>query len=100
MSKEVLIMSTGMSEKFNILERSPHDDCHQVEEAPSRGEVETLHWTASRFNVQVTTEDGQLVLWNTLSSSISVFPSSQREKVKALLTRRITEGKAEGWIGY
>ena len=48
---------------------------------------------ASRDNIQTTTEDGRLIVWNTFKGSISVFPAEQRETIKSLLTRRGCEGK-------
>jgi len=92
-------MTAGLSHKLNILERSPLDDQPQPGGPEPAAAVEG-QWVASRFNVQATTEDGRLVLWNTFRGSMSVFPAKARPKVKALLRRRGTEVPADGLGGY
>ena len=80
---------------LNILQQSPHDL-----ESP-RGEVASSQpsprWRASRYNVRATTEDGSLVLWNTVSGAMSVFKPGQVEMIKTLLRNSGVEPKSEGW---
>jgi uncharacterized protein len=86
---------------FNILQRSPLDqqaDSAAQLAAPSQDAPR--RWIASRFNVQATTQDGDLVLWNTLLGSMSTFPAPQRERVRALLKRQAFEANSEGLVKY
>lgn len=94
-------MSLGLSSKFDILQQSPLDlrttedlDTEQVESARAS------RWVASRYNVQVTTGEGQLIVWNTFRGSISVFRPEQNREVHSLLTRRGFEAKPEGLVKY
>jgi len=93
-------MTLGLSNKFNILERSPLDELPSPDPEPVDHEPETGPWVASRFNAQATTEDGKLMVWNSLKGSMSVFPPEQRTTVKSLLTRQVFEAPAEGLVGY
>lgn len=60
----------------------------------------TARWVASRYNVQATTGDGRLLIWNTLQGSITAFPAGQRDRVRATLTRRGFEAPATGLVSY
>lgn len=93
-------MSVRLSSKLNILQQSPLDQLPSPQPEPLTAEPELAKWVASRFNIQTTTEDGQLIIWNTYSGSMSVFSAAQRPKVRSLLTRRGVEAKAEGLVGY
>ncbi len=93
-------MSLGLSSKLNILEESPLDQLPPSEPEPMEIEPELARWVASRFNIQTTTQDGSLIVWNSYKGSISVFPAEQRAKVRSLLTRRGVEARAEGLVGY
>jgi uncharacterized protein len=95
-------MSIGLSSKFNILRESPLDHRRQEpEEILTRTTAtESNGWIASRYNIQTTTENGGLIVWNTFRGSISVFPPEQRDKVRSLLTRRGCEGALQGLVGY
>lgn len=96
-------MSLGRSSSFHILQESPLDH-RAVTPAPARPEPPPSplpqRWIASRYNVQTTTEDGRLIVWNTFRGSISTFRPELRDTIRALLTRRGCEGKPEGYIGY
>ena len=85
---------------LNVLQESPLDrlpvavpETDKVDSGPQR-------WVASRFNIQATTDDGRLALWNTYSGAMSVFPAAERDRVRSLITRRGVEAKAEGLVGY
>lgn len=43
-------------------------------------------WIPSRFNARTVGDDGRLILWNTLSGTISVFRPADRERVLASLS--------------
>jgi uncharacterized protein len=70
---------------LNILQQSPHD--LQPPRAESVSSLPPPRWLPSRYNVRATTEDGRLILWNTLKGSISVFKPEQAEKIKLLLRK-------------
>ena len=42
-------------------------------------------WTPSRFNARLVAEDGRLMLWNTLTGTVSEFRPEHREAALALL---------------
>ncbi|MES1240547.1 MAG: radical SAM protein [Acidobacteriota bacterium] len=90
-------MTIGLSGKFNILHESPLD--HHPPE-PKITPVKSGRWVASRYNVQTPTEDGRLIVWNTLNGAVSTFPAKQRDAIKALLTRRGCEATPKGLAGY
>ena len=89
-------MVTGLAGKFNILQASPLD--HQP--PPPRPERKPDRWVASRYNIQTTTDDGRLIVWNTLMGKRSTFGAAQRDRVRALLTRTGCEPSPEGLPGY
>lgn len=54
----------------------------------------------SRFNVQATTEDGWLLLWNTYTSSMNAFRPEKREQILGLLDQKGFDGTSEGIVAY
>ncbi|HXO40090.1 MAG TPA: radical SAM protein [Thermoanaerobaculia bacterium] len=92
-------MSLGLTGKFDILQRSPHDQLAPlVLEGPAG--APTHHWVPSRYNVRATADDGRLVLWNTLSGKITAFAAEDRETVLELLHRQGLEAPQEKVVGY
>jgi len=92
-------MVTGTSQKFNILRQSPHDLRCSAE--PERSPAEPIeHWVPSRYNVRATADDGRLVLWNTLSGTLTAFEAEDRETVLGLLHRRGFEAPKEKVVQY
>ena len=85
---------------LNVLQESPLDSMPVAVPEVEKTEPRPQRWVASRFNVQATTDDGRLALWNTYSGAMSVFPATERDRVRSLLTRRGVEAKAEGLVGY
>jgi uncharacterized protein len=83
---------------LNILQQSPHD------QEPTREEVMSSapppRWRPSRYNVRATTEDGRLVLWNTMNGSMSVFKPEQVEKLKILLRKPGLDSQSDGLAKY
>ena len=92
-------MAVGLSSAFNILERSPNDTA-----SPSSVEEEegprAVHWVPSRYNMRATTEDDRLVLWNTLSGSMSVFEKPQVPLILKALKKKGFEAKSVGMVKY
>lgn len=92
-------MPLGLTGKFDILERSPHD----LLTAPTlTGPAvnSTQHWVPSRYNVRATAEDGRLVLWNTISGKITVFKPEDREAILSLLEKKGFEAPKEKVVEY
>jgi uncharacterized protein len=92
-------MPLGLTNKFDILQRSPHDLLASPgivgpEVSPNH------HWVPSRYNVRATAEDGRLVLWNTLSGKLTVFKPADRESVLELLQKRGFEAPKEKVVEY
>lgn len=92
-------MSLGLQSKLNVLQHSPHD-CEPAPQLAGPIEAPTQHWVASRYTIRATTEDGRLVLWNTISGKITAIKAEDREKVIALLTRSGFEAPKAGVVGY
>lgn len=96
-------MTLGREDKFNILQRSPHDlqnaGDDQYGTAPD-DKAQTERWLPSRYNVRATTTDGRLVLWNSLNGNLSVFAPDQKKSISALLNPRGLESRADGAVGY
>lgn len=88
-----------MASPFTILQRSPYDsqppDQREPEASPSPG-----RWLPSRYNVRAATEDGRLILWNTLSGSMSAFNPEQVAQIQELLGQAGIESHAEGMVKY
>ena len=64
-------------------------------------ESRDLRLRPSRYNLRATVEEGRLILWNTLSRSVSVFEPVQAERVLALLRksgRTTTGGRLEDYL--
>lgn len=87
---------------LNILQESPHDS--QLDGLPGpHSALESTgisRWTPSRYNVRAMTENGQLVLWNTFSGSMSIFKPEQVPLVKSLITRGGIEAHPVGLTKY
>jgi uncharacterized protein len=92
-------MSVGLSQKFNVLQQSPHD-LQAIPEAPTPAEEGTVRWVASRFTVRAATEDGKLVLWNTYNGNMGVIEAELRPAVEALLTKKGFEARPRGVVKY
>ena len=80
-----------------------------MHESPyAQGSVELLQitrapiaeWKPSRFNARNRTDDGRLILWNTLAGAITVFEAHQVQAIEALLTRKGIRAKEEGMVKY
>jgi len=94
-------MSLGLDDKLNILHRSPLDQLPAIDPESNDMGPELATWVPSRFNIHATDEEGCLLVWNSFSGAISVFPVEQRDEIKSLLTNRQgTEARAEGLIEY
>lgn len=85
---------------LKVLQQSPLDrDGWEAKEDSSAPKIE--HWVPSRYNVRATADAGRLILWNTLSSAMSVFTEEQAPRVLALIKgRKGFEGRKEGLVAY
>jgi uncharacterized protein len=92
-------MSLGLSQKFNVLQQSPHD-VQDVPEAPRPAEEGASRWVASRYTVRATTSDGRLILWNTFNGKMGIIKPELKPAVEALLTRKAFEAKPRGMVKY
>jgi uncharacterized protein len=91
-------MTLGMSQKFNILQQSPHDLVTPEVEHPR--EEGATHWVPSRYNIRAVTGEGRLVVWNSLRGTMSVFEPAQRAAIEGLLSRKGVEAKPRGAVKY
>jgi uncharacterized protein len=95
-------MAIGLTSKFNILHRSPHDlnEEETIATPPAEREAGTLHWVPSRFNIRARTEDGRLVVWNSYRRSMSVFSAAQRPIIEGMLSKKGFTARAKGMTKY
>lgn len=91
-------MPTGLSSRFNILQQSPHD-VHPFE-PPEPPNPSVVQWVPSRYNVRAVTEDGRLVLWNSYTGTMSVFPAAKRPALEKLLSQKGFTAGAKGVVKY
>jgi len=83
---------------LNILQQSPHD--FEAPREENAGSLPSPRWRPSRYNVRATTDDGRLVLWNTLKGSMSVFNPEQAEMIKSLLRKSGLDPQPDGLAKY
>lgn len=57
-------------------------------------------WVPSRFNLRTTTADGRLILWNSYTGALSIFPAEQTERIVSLLQKKGFEAEEEGVVEY
>jgi uncharacterized protein len=91
-------MPLGLTDKFDILQGSPHDLNPLHLEGPSS--APSQHWVPSRYNVRATAEDGRLVLWNTLSGKMTVFKPEDCAPVLELLQKKGFESPKRSVVEY
>jgi len=89
-----------MASPFTILQQSPHDLEPCPSAPPAAAEPARARWVPSRYTIRATTEDERLILWNTFTGAMSVFPSAQAARVKAALRKTGIESRKEGLVGY
>jgi len=91
-------MTLGLTNKLNVLRESPLDYLPLEAPKPSTALAvpQPERWVASRYNIQTTTDDGRLIVWNTFRGTMSIFRPDQRDTAKFLLTRRESIADPEG----
>jgi uncharacterized protein len=74
----------------NILRHSPHD--FNPARPPELVNIQTQpkqeYWMPSRFNARTSGPDGSVVVWNTLTGSLTVVPAQKRELLESFLSQR------------
>lgn len=88
-----------MASPFTILQQSPYDS-QPCETKPPENASPVQRWVPSRYTVRATTQDDQLILWNTFTGSMSVFPPPQADRVREILRKPGIDSRGEGLIGY
>jgi uncharacterized protein len=83
---------------LNILQQSPHDLNPVQDEV--LGISRNQKWVPSRYTVRATTDDGRLIVWNTLNGAMSIFKPEQTVAVKELLRKPGTDDDVEGMLKY
>jgi len=90
----------------DILSKSPLDRIPIKVEGVSSpvatraGASQPQHWKPSRFNVQTTTTEGWLLLWNSYAGSMNAFRPAQREAILGLISQRGVTTPSGGVTGY
>lgn len=88
-----------MASPLKILQQSPHDLEPPRPEVAS-GASSSVRWVPSRYTVRATMKDDRLILWNTFSNAMSVFPAAQAARVRETLSKAGVESRREGLVGY
>jgi uncharacterized protein len=84
---------------FNILQESPHDK-NPVESDLPVAQAIRARWAPSRYTIRATTSDGRLILWNTFTGAMSVFPADQVPTLNKILRKPGIEAEREGLVAY
>ena len=63
-------------------------------------EVATQRWKPSRFNVQTTTSEGWLLVWNTYSGSMNAFKPDRHDAIRELLSKSTISDASSGIANY
>lgn len=90
-----------MSPNVDILKKSPLD----IQETPQSNLVQitplkSTAWVRSRFTAKATTEDGEIILWNTYTGAVNVFPPEHKLAIEKLLTNKGFSGELAGIAKY
>lgn len=93
-------MSLGLSEHFNILQKSPLDLTDSPPECAPEKKTAKTHWLPSRYTFRARATDGRLALWNSNSGAIAVFRADQASAVERLLDRKGFEDDEVGLTKY
>jgi uncharacterized protein len=93
-------MLTGLANKFNILQQSPHDLEPVEAQEPAEIDPEAFRWVPSRYNIRAVTDDGRLIVWNSYNRAMSVFGVAQRPAVERLLSRKGFSARPKGMVKY
>jgi uncharacterized protein len=94
-----------MDVRDNFLRRSPLDVISVAPAEPvSFDDVQPTipqrEFKPSRFNVQASTTDGWLLLWNTYTGSMNAFKPEKRDAVLGLISQKGFSGAEDGINGY
>jgi len=90
-----------MSPNIDILKKSPLDI--QTSSAGSLVQIAPLksaRWVRSRFTAKATTEDGEVILWNTYSGAVNVFQPERKAAIEKLLSTKGFSGELKGLSEY
>lgn len=91
-------MALGLASKLNVMQTSPYESGCASAKAVETENVE--RWVPSRYNIRAKSDEGHLILWNTLSGAMNVFPPDQAPRILELLAHTGQEGEKEGTLEY
>ncbi|RAP59463.1 radical SAM protein [Oleiagrimonas sp. MCCC 1A03011] len=95
-----------MSTNKDVLSKSPLDRIpvvvvnEKTADAELAGKEASQRYKPSRFNVQATTTEGWLLLWNTYSGSMNAFRPSQHDAIRALISQKTSADDEKGIARY
>jgi len=91
-----------MNHPANVLVRSPLDAIPilLVSDVASAAQAGDARWSPSRFNVQATTSEGWLLLWNTYTGNMNAFKPAQRDAVLDMISKRGVASSASPLVAY
>lgn len=96
--------------ELNVLQESPLDKGRGDGSAGGCGkqdppelvsaESERQKWKPSRYNARATDEDGQMIVWNSLTGSISVFAADKAPVIERALSQKGFAAPRKGLVAY
>jgi uncharacterized protein len=91
--------------RSDMLKQSPLDNVSlsstgEAVSSSTHNVAAAKQWKPSRFNVQATTAEGWLLLWNTYSSSMNAFQPAQRSAILKLIDQKGVLAHDDGIVGY
>jgi uncharacterized protein len=90
-----------MSPNVDILKKSPLDiQTNPADVLVQIVPLKSTSWVRSRFTAKATTEDGEVILWNTYSGAVNVFPPEHKATIEKLLSRKGFSGELKGLSEY
>ncbi len=89
-----------MTNGNTILQTSPLDGQNIDAQGLAAAPKAKKRWKPSQFNVQVTTEEGWLLLWNSYTGSMNSFRPAQRDAILDLISPAGISSEEKGIVSY
>ena len=90
-----------MAPDVDILRKSPLDTQKSPQDLLVQiTPLKSTKWVRSRFTAKATTEDGEVILWNTYTGAVNVFQPEFKATIEKLLTNQGFTGELTGMSKY
>ncbi len=85
---------------LNPLRESPLDNISQGCSLDKPRQDGAVRWVPSRFTARSISPNGELILWNSYSGSINLFPAAQKEGILKIVSREGIISELKGIVKY